>query len=116
MSIFLFSGLVKDLDLHKYDCANKFLTSHTTYILVEKQIVFPDEPDSPEDGNSTPQPPQYNFIPLLEKFEDLFPNYKVRVAHFEKKKKPRGNSGSSKSPSPAGRKTKKRLTGRKPTK
>ena len=31
-----FSGLVKDLDVHKFENATKFLTSHETYILVQK--------------------------------------------------------------------------------
>ena len=94
------SGLVKDLDVHKYDYATKFLSSHGTYILVEKQLIQQDEYSNAEtDSISTPLPPQYNYIPLLEKYDELFPNYKLHVSQIEKRKH---RSKSLKAQSPAG--------------
>ena len=78
--MFGISGLVKDLDVHKYDYATKFLSSHGTYILVEKQLVQQEDSGNTEtDSTSTPIPPQYNYIPLLEKYDELFPNYKLHA-------------------------------------
>ena len=90
-------GLVKELDVHHHDYATKYLNSHATYVLVEKQIVTPmgeDEADS-----ASPSPPEYNYIPLLDNYMEVFPNYRLHVTTIEKKKKARN---SSKSPSPAG--------------
>ena len=99
----LLSGLVKDLDLHRYDYANKHLTSHSVYILVEKQMIL-GEDDPAEDmfDHSTPLPPQYSFIPLLEEYKDLFPEYQLRVQHVERHKPSHKRRQVAKSPSPAG--------------
>ena len=104
ISIFrIFPGLVKDLDHHKYDYATKFLNTHNTYILLEKQLVATHDLDvdmsTDTDGTTTPAPPQYNYVPLLDNCTDHFPNFKLHVAQTEKKKKSRSQS---KSPSPAG--------------
>ena len=103
------AGLVKELDIHKYEYATKFLTTHTTYILVEKQSLAPEEQEAGTDSSSnpsTPTPPQVQYIPLLDDdtCRDQFPNFKLHVRHVEKKRKTRT---MSKSPSPAGRKVKK---------
>ena len=98
--MFGISGLVKDLDVHRYDYATKFLSSHGTYILVEKQLVQQEDSGNTEtDSTSTPIPPQYNYIPLLEKYDELFPNYKLHVSQVERKKH---RSKSVKAQSPAG--------------
>ena len=100
MYIFTISGLVKDLDVHKYDYATKFLSSHGTYILVEKQLIPQEENGNTEtDSQSTPVPPQYTYVPLLDKYNELFPNYKLHVSQVEKKKH---RSKSLKAQSPAG--------------
>lgn len=104
---FSLSGLIVELDAHKFDYATKHLASHATYILVQKQLVVSDT-DS-VDGHSTPGLTQYGYVPLLDKYSDHFPNYKLHVAEVEKKKTKRS---MSKSPSPAGKftsKTKKNL-------
>ncbi|XP_071080552.1 uncharacterized protein CXorf65 homolog [Haliotis cracherodii] len=92
------TGLVKDLDLHKNEYATKFLDSHTTYILVQKEVVQDNEL-SPGDRSSTPTP-TFQYMPLLEEYAKQFPNYHVHVQEVEKKKTRRTGS---KSPSPAGR-------------
>lgn len=86
--------MVKDLDTHKADSAAKHLSTHATYILVEKQIVqsAEDEPD----GDSPITSIQY--IPLLENYSEHFPEYRLHFKQIEKKKK----RNQSKSPSPAG--------------
>ncbi len=67
--------------------------------MVEKQLIPADDHTNTDtDSGSTPLPPQYSFIPLLERYAELFPNYKLHVAQIEKKK----NRSKSKSPSPAG--------------
>nr|KAG5700695.1 hypothetical protein BaRGS_029060 [Batillaria attramentaria] len=91
------AGLIKELDVHKNEYATNFLASHSTYILVQKDLQ-PD--DMSADSCSTPTPPQYTYKPLLEGSTDLFPNFRLHVAEVEKKKTKRGGS---KSPSPAGR-------------
>ncbi|KAJ8308607.1 hypothetical protein KUTeg_013481 [Tegillarca granosa] len=93
------TGLVKELDTHKYDYANKYVESHATYILVQKEPV-PDN-ESIADSGSTPTPTVYQYTPLLEQYADLFPNYQLRVDHIEKK--PTRKRTGGKSPSPAGR-------------
>lgn len=91
------TGLVKELDAHKFDHANKHLTSHATYVLVRKELLL----DNGYQPPSTPLPPQYNYIPLLDKYEDLFPNFIIRSAEVQRPSKSKSISG--KSPSPAGR-------------
>ena len=91
----MISGLVKELDAHRLDYASKHLTSHSTYVLVEKQLLLM------EDDIDISIPPQYNYIPLLENHAELFPNFKLHVnVELEVKKKRR--AAHSKSPSPAG--------------
>ena len=92
---------MKELDTHKSDHANKHLSAETTYVLVQKEI----QRENTLDVRTTPIPPQYNYIPLLEKYEDLFPNFAIRSAEIQKPVKPKSRQG--KSPSPAGRYTTK---------
>ncbi|XP_076463640.1 uncharacterized protein CXorf65-like [Babylonia areolata] len=93
------TGLVKELDVHMNEYATNFLTSHTTYILVQKDLV-PDN-DSVDNGSiSTPIPPQFTYKALLEDSTELFPNFRLHVAEVERKKTKRMGS---KSPSPAGK-------------
>lgn len=92
------TGLVKELDLHRHEYASKFLHSHATYILVEKQNPSSEDLGHETDGSS-PAPPQYTYIPLLDNYGDLFPNYRLHVQTIERRKKHRTQS---KSPSPAG--------------
>ncbi|XP_002730713.1 uncharacterized protein CXorf65-like [Saccoglossus kowalevskii] len=68
------TGLVKELDAHRSDYADKHLDALRTYILVEKQHVPPEEDDAKH-------PIHYKYVPLLEKCEDLLPDYKVHVAN-----------------------------------
>lgn len=93
----LLSGLVKELDTHKFDYATKHLVSHGTYILVMKEPVAVDSTDA-----RAPSPPEqrYTYTPLLEKFAELFPHYTVHVQEVDKKKT---RKSANKSPSPAGR-------------
>ncbi|ELT94053.1 hypothetical protein CAPTEDRAFT_227931 [Capitella teleta] len=95
------TGLVKELDMHRYDYANKYLSSHGTYILVEKQLPHgsQDEDAGHDTDGSSPAPPQFNYIPLLDNYGDHFPNFRLHVQMVEKRRKHRANS---KSPSPAG--------------
>ncbi|CAD5113802.1 DgyrCDS2967 [Dimorphilus gyrociliatus] len=91
------TGLVKELDAHKYDYAYKHLGTEGTYVLMEKQMVFVDEH------------PQCAYVPLLDEPTKIFPSFNVRVPNMEKKKK----KPTTKSPSPAGMKgirSKKGLT------
>ncbi|KAK0056100.1 hypothetical protein Bpfe_014501 [Biomphalaria pfeifferi] len=88
------NGLVKDLDVHKFESATKYLTSHETYILVQKELLTADG-----EFNSN----QYSYVPLLERYSELFPNYKIHVQEVEGlRKKSRVKTGT-KSPSPAGK-------------
>ena len=96
--LFLIAGLVKELDAHKYDYANKHLSSHATYVLVQKEIQREREIT---DLDTSPMATQYNYKPLLEKYEDVFPNFQIRSAEIPKQLKVKTRSG--KSPSPAGR-------------
>ena len=90
---------MKELDVHRYDYANKYLTSHATYVLVEKQALPPDPGD--DEGSITPTPPQYQYTPLLDNYAEHFPNFRVHVLQAEVKKTRKGRN-QSKSPSPAG--------------
>ncbi|XP_064601585.1 uncharacterized protein CXorf65-like [Liolophura sinensis] len=91
------TGLVKELDTHKFDYATKHLVSHGTYILVMKEPVAVDSTDA-----RAPSPPEqrFTYTPLLEKFAELFPQYTVHVQEVDKKKT---RKSANKSPSPAGR-------------
>ena len=107
--------MVKDLDHHKYDYATKFLSTHNTYILLEKQLVHSDldgdmSITDTEGGAVTPCPPQYNYVPLLENCADHFPGFKLHVAQTEIKKKK--SRSQSKSPSPAGMRPTKTAKGK----
>ena len=91
---------MKDLDQHHYEYATKYLSSHGTYVLVEKQASPADDASYAEtEGSSTPALPVYTYTALLDKAADLFPNFNLRAQHVEKKKQKRTHS---KSPSPAG--------------
>ncbi|XP_005113169.1 uncharacterized protein CXorf65 homolog [Aplysia californica] len=91
------NGLVKDLDVHKFENATKFLQSHETYILVQKELQN-------EDGSSPlSSTTQYTYIPLLERYAELFPNFRIHVAEIpDSQRKKRVRTGQ-KSPSPAGK-------------
>lgn len=89
------TGLVKDLDVHKYENATKFLQSHETYVLVQKQLLL-------EEQNSAASESQYTYIPLLERYAEHFPNFRIHVAEVPDKRKSRIKTGH-KSPSPAGK-------------
>ncbi|XP_074662566.1 uncharacterized protein CXorf65 homolog [Tubulanus polymorphus] len=101
-------GLIKELDLHKYDNANNFLQSHSTYILVEKQLI--DNHHDPDAGRTSPIPPQYQYVPLLKGYEELFPEYKLQIPQLENKIQRKPRLSARKSPSPAGKKVKKKLS------
>lgn len=90
------TGLVKELDVHMNEYATNFLTSHTTYILVQKDQVL----DDLDTTLSTPTPSQFTYKALLEDSTELFPNFRLHVAEVERKKTKRVGS---KSPSPAGK-------------
>ncbi|WAR19108.1 CX065-like protein [Mya arenaria] len=101
------TGLVKELDTHKSEHASNHLESHATYVLVSKEIQREDSLDA----RATPLPPQFSYKPLLDKFEDYFPNFSIRSAEVQKPLKSRSRVG--KSPSPAGRYTTTRQGGKK---
>ncbi|CAL1539430.1 unnamed protein product [Lymnaea stagnalis] len=91
------NGLVKELDVHKFESATKFLTSHETYILVQKEMTL-EEGESPLTRST-----QYTYVPLLERYTELFPNYKIHVQDIPDARKKSKNRLGTKSPSPAGK-------------
>ena len=94
---FLLLGLIQDLEVHGRDYATKHLSSHTTYILMQKQLL-----DENDEANISQALQQYNYIPLLERISEQYPNFKVHLSESQKKKlKPLKNI--QKSPSPAGK-------------
>lgn len=94
---YLFLGLILDLEVHGRDYANKHLSSQNTYILMEKQLL-----EEADDESLPPSITSYNYIPLLEKYNELYPNFRVHLSEQQKKKlKPLKNV--MKSPSPAGK-------------
>lgn len=94
---FSISGLIQDLEVHGRDYATKHLCSHGTYILMQKQLL-----DENEDAHISQALQQYNYIPLLERISEQYPNFKVHLSESQKKKlKPLKNL--QKSPSPAGK-------------
>lgn len=103
------TGLVKELDLHKYDNANKYLTSHETYILVQKEML---QDNLSVDSGSPIDSKNFQYTPLLEQYENLFPNFKLHVDHIET---PKVKKRGGKSPSPAGRFTSKTKKGTEST-
>lgn len=98
----LIAGLVKELDIHLYDYATKHLNTHSTYVLIEKQVLANDDVDHHDGGGpdgSSPTPPNVTYVPLLDNYAQVFPDYRVHVVSKVEKKKRRA---FSKSPSPAG--------------
>ena len=91
-----------DLDAHKTEYADKYLKTHETYVLVEKQVLEEDLLNS-EFGSSTadlalvrtPSPaqsirstrsqekPKYNV--LLDNIRELLPDYRVRRSNEKRK-------------------------------
>lgn len=102
------TGLVKELDTHKGDHANKHLESHATYVLVQKEVQ---QNNDLLDPRATPLPTQYTYIPLLDRYEDIFPNFAIRSAEIQKPLKSKSRTG--KSPSPAGRYSTNKIGGKK---
>jgi len=67
------TGLVQELDAHRHDCASKFLSAPGTYILVKKQLATPPDEAAPLDDSS-----QYEYVPLLNNWRELFPGYRLQ--------------------------------------
>uniref|UniRef100_A0A0B6YUD4 Uncharacterized protein n=1 Tax=Arion vulgaris TaxID=1028688 RepID=A0A0B6YUD4_9EUPU len=91
------NGLIKDLDVHKFENAAKFLTSQETYILVQKERMLKDG-DSPLSKTA-----QYTYMPLLDRYGDLFPNFRIHLAEVQDDRKKQRLRTGPKSPSPAGK-------------
>ncbi|KAK6181834.1 hypothetical protein SNE40_009616 [Patella caerulea] len=105
------TGLVKELDMHKKDYAGKYLTSHSTYVLVQKELIMGENMTQLEGIKSVAVADyDYLYTPLLEQIVELFPEFKVHVQEVEIKK-PRRQL--AKSPSPAGRFPKSKKGGNK---
>lgn len=66
---FVLQGLVLELNEHKAEYSDIFLSDHATYILVEKQTMTSQE-------NSTSP----NYVCLLENCVTLLPTFKLRVS------------------------------------
>ncbi|XP_070576442.1 uncharacterized protein CXorf65-like [Ptychodera flava] len=97
------TGLVKELDNHRFDYADKHLEALATYILVEKQQIPPEEDDMKH-------PLHFKYVPLLEKYEELLPNYQVRVANVQEH-----TGKSKKSPTPKRKKSRRPRTRHEPS-
>ncbi|XP_067941724.1 uncharacterized protein CXorf65-like [Watersipora subatra] len=94
------TGLIQDLEVHGREYATKFLSSHGTYILMEKQLLLEGEKPTPTTIQQALH--SYNYVPLLEHCAQLYPNFKIHLSEAQKKKlKPLRNV--DKNPSPAGR-------------
>lgn len=94
------TGLIQDLEVHGREYATKFLSSHGTYILMEKKLLLEGKPATP--SNISHALHSYNYVPLLERCAELYPNFKIHLSEAQKKKlKPLKNV--AKNPSPAGK-------------
>lgn len=96
------TGLVVDLDAHKTEYAEKYLKTHETYILVEKQtpeedLLIPEFGSLTGDLARTPSPApsvrsarsqtsdKVKYVALLENVQELLPEYRLRRANEKKK-------------------------------
>ena len=68
----LYVGLVQELDLHRDDCATKYLSVPGTYVLVKKQPISAGQ----DDGETTES--SYDYVPLLNDWHQLLPGYRVQ--------------------------------------
>ena len=68
-------GRVQELDLHRYDCAAKYLSVPGTYVLVKKQSTSSGL-DNDEDSTET----TYEYVPLLNDCHQLLPGFRVQRA------------------------------------
>ena len=66
-------GLVQELDSHRYDCAAKYLSVPSSYVLVRKQ---PTSAGLDHDDDSTDA--TYDYVPLLNNCHQLLPGYRVQ--------------------------------------
>jgi len=66
-------GLVQELDLHRYDCAAKYLSAPGTYVLVRKQPTSPGPDNDDENAETT-----YDYVPLLNNCHQLLPGYRLQ--------------------------------------
>ena len=97
----LCAGLVQDLDLHRDDCAGKYLSVPGTYVLVRKQPTSSGQDNDDETTETT-----YNYIPLLNNCNQLLPGYRVQrtAGGPGEAARRRQTDGRRKSQSPAGTK------------
>ncbi|XP_076442505.1 uncharacterized protein LOC143281269 isoform X2 [Babylonia areolata] len=93
-----YQSLIKELDGHKNECATSLLSSHATYILLQKNPIQTDD-NTPTD----PPPAQFTYTALLERIEELFPDFRLHMAEMEDKALSRARRSGPKTPSPAGR-------------
>lgn len=68
-------GLVQELELHRYDSAAKYLSVPGTYVLVKRQSTSPDLDNEDDTSDTT-----YEYLPLLNNYQQLLPGYGVHRA------------------------------------
>ncbi|KAL8623859.1 hypothetical protein ACOMHN_002187 [Nucella lapillus] len=96
------TGLIKELDDHKNENATSLLSSHATYVLLQKDPIHEDPNQNQTKTSALPAAQQFTYSALLEHIEDIFPDFHLRLAQMEEKSLKVRKSGS-KTPSPAGR-------------
>ena len=95
-----YTGLIQDLEVHGREYATKYLSSQGTYILMKKQLLLEGQPATAATISHALQ--SYNYVPLLDKCAELYPNFKIHLSEAQTKKlKPLKHQ--TKSPSPAGK-------------
>jgi len=67
------TGVVQELELHRDDCASKYLSVRGNYVLVKKQVTSPDVDNSDDTID-----PTYDYVPLLNNCHHLLPGYRVQ--------------------------------------
>ena len=117
------SGLVIDLDAHKFEYADTYLTTHQRYVLVEKlvpedDLLASDFGSSSADLARSPSPAlsvrsvrsqpaeKAKYTVLLENAQELLPDYRLRHANERKKgqgSRPLSHASEEDTPSSSGR-------------
>lgn len=115
------TGLVKNLFAHLWDDASAHLSTQAMYVLVERKTVASDDlaSDTSSVVSDVTALPQLVYVPLLDKCDKIFPDFKLRCVNDnvkdERDKRPVRASRSGAASSVASSRTSTRSVKRGPS-
>ncbi|XP_033121063.1 uncharacterized protein LOC117120149 [Anneissia japonica] len=77
------AGVMKELGKYQYECADKLLSPNHIYVLIGRLPAATSSPDGEADvlseQDSFAHKTSCSFVPLLDRYEELLPNYRLQL-------------------------------------